>query len=106
VRSVADKPEAGWISIIVRDTGTGIPPENLSKIFDPFFTTKKEGKGTGLGLAVSYGLARQMGGRIEAASPAGGGAEMTVVLPRRAPTAPGEEEVGVVRRQGSKIIIG
>lgn len=66
----------------VRDTGTGIPPGDLPNIFDPFFTTKEKGKGTGLGLAVVYGIARQSNGWVEAESEPGRGSEFSVFLPR------------------------
>ncbi|MBW1739673.1 MAG: PAS domain S-box protein [Deltaproteobacteria bacterium] len=52
------------VSISFTDTGHGIPPENMDKIFEPFFTTKKVGEGTGLGLSVSYGIAKKFGGDI------------------------------------------
>ena len=54
--------------IIVSDTGVGIPPEHFAKLFEPFFTTKKVGKGTGLGLAVSYGIVKMHRGDIKVAS--------------------------------------
>jgi len=71
----------------VRDTGDGIPEENLKKIFEPFFTTKRLGEGTGLGLAVTYGIVKMHGGdiRVESnADPAQGptGTTFTVTLPR------------------------
>jgi signal transduction histidine kinase len=65
----------------VADTGCGIPPENLDRIFDPFFTTKQSDKGTGLGLAVSYGIVTEHGGQIRVASKVGEGTTMTVRLP-------------------------
>lgn len=74
----------------VRDTGVGIPEENRKKIFEPFFTTKPMGKGTGLGLAVTYGIIKMHCGdiRVESqANPAAGptGTTFTVTLPRREP---------------------
>ncbi len=76
-----------WVFLCVRDTGTGIAKENLKKIFEPFFTTKKIGKGTGLGLAVSYGIVKMHSGDITVSSnadPAAGptGTEFRVRLPR------------------------
>lgn len=60
--------EAGWVLIRIRDTGTGIPEENRDKLFTPFFTTKEYGKGTGLGLATSYGIVKMHRGKIEVES--------------------------------------
>jgi signal transduction histidine kinase len=70
-----------FIGIVFRDTGSGIAPEHLRKIFDPFFTTKGETKGTGLGLAVSYGIIKKHGGDIEVASVVGQGTTFTVKVP-------------------------
>jgi two-component system NtrC family sensor kinase len=69
------------LEIVVTDTGCGIPPENLDKLFDPFFTTKEVGHGTGLGLAVSYGIAERHGGYLRAESEVGKGSRFTVWLP-------------------------
>jgi signal transduction histidine kinase len=63
----------GVVRLVVADNGEGIPPENLAKIFHPFFTTKPEGKGVGLGLAVSYGIIEAHGGDIEVVSKVGEG---------------------------------
>ncbi|MBA7678747.1 Sporulation kinase E [subsurface metagenome] len=61
------------------DTGVGIPKENINKLYDPFFTTKSSG--TGLGLAVSYGIIKQHLGKIEVESEQGKGSTFTVSLP-------------------------
>jgi signal transduction histidine kinase len=71
----------GMVALDVKDTGIGIPPENLGKIFDPFFTTKPEGEGTGLGLSVSYGIISNHDGRIVVESTQGEGTTFTVFLP-------------------------
>jgi two-component system, NtrC family, sensor kinase len=78
------------IFIHIRDTGSGIAEENLGKIFDPFFTTKGT-KGTGLGLAVSYGIVENHGGQLEVDSRLGEGTTFTVLLP----LAPGEEAAAI-----------
>jgi two-component system, NtrC family, sensor kinase len=69
------------VEIVVTDTGAGIPAEHLDKLFDPFFTTKDVGRGTGLGLAVSYGIAERHGGYVRAQSEVGKGSKFTVWLP-------------------------
>jgi two-component system NtrC family sensor kinase len=63
------------------DNGHGIRPENLKRIFDPFFTTKDPGKGTGLGLYISYDIVKKLGGTISVANKDSGGAVFTIVLP-------------------------
>ncbi|HEX8847348.1 MAG TPA: response regulator [Pyrinomonadaceae bacterium] len=73
--------ENGSVIIDVSDTGVGIPLENLTKIFDPFFTTKEVGRGTGLGLAVCYGIVAEHGGRLEVQSAVGAGTTFTISLP-------------------------
>lgn len=69
------------VLIEVRDSGIGIPPENMTKIFDPFFTTKDIGRGTGLGLAVCYGILSDHGGRLDVRSTAAVGTTFTITLP-------------------------
>ncbi|HSR12782.1 MAG TPA: ATP-binding protein, partial [Thermodesulfobacteriota bacterium] len=73
--------EASELRVAVRDTGCGIPPENMGKIFDPFFSTKKEVKGVGLGLATTYGIIKGLKGRIDVESMVGKGTTFTVCLP-------------------------
>jgi two-component system NtrC family sensor kinase len=90
----------GTVALAVADNGEGIPPENLNKIFDPFFTTKSDGKGVGLGLAVSYGIIQAHGGDIEVTSAAGEGTTFTVTLPLGQPAQPGEPPVPELARNG------
>lgn len=71
----------GFVSISIKDTGEGVPPEIRDLIFDPFFTTKETGQGTGLGLATVYGIVQQSGGTLEVESSPGEGATFTVFLP-------------------------
>ncbi len=73
------KREENFVIGKFTDTGMGISPENLSKIFDPFFTTKE--KGTGLGLAVSYSIIKNLGGDIVVESTVGKGTTFTIKLP-------------------------
>ena len=71
------------VCLAVADNGPGIPSEHLERIFEPFFTTKAEGKGTGLGLAVSRGIVEKLGGRIEVENRPSGGCVFRLTLPRR-----------------------
>ena len=73
----------GWndMEISFKDTGSGIPEENLDKIFEPFFSTKQVGKGTGLGLSICYGIIEAHGGRIEVESKLDEGTTFRVILP-------------------------
>jgi len=75
------------VMIEVRDTGTGIAPELLSKVFEPFFTTKAVGQGTGLGLSQVYGMCERVGGRASIASTVGEGTCVTLFIPRAADRA-------------------
>lgn len=70
-----------WITLTVRDTGVGIPPENLQRIFEPFFTTRADSGGTGLGLSVTYGIVTDHAGMIEVESAVQQGSTFVVWLP-------------------------
>jgi len=84
----ADRPD--FVRFDVRDTGMGMEPETVEHIFEPFFTTKSAGRGTGLGLAVTYSIVKRHGGQIEVESEVGGGTVFRILLP----TARAEDETG------------
>ncbi|WP_207767842.1 PAS domain-containing hybrid sensor histidine kinase/response regulator, partial [Methylobacterium frigidaeris] len=77
-----DMPEGEYLSLSVADTGTGMAPEVVAKAFDPFFTTKPLGQGTGLGLSMIYGFAKQSGGQVRIHSRVGEGTTVSIYLPR------------------------
>ncbi len=77
-----------YVRLEVRDTGTGIAPEDLPHVFEPFFTTKEKGKGTGLGLSMVYGFVKQSRGHVSIDSAAGCGTVVRLYLPRAGGPAP------------------
>ncbi|MDH4869983.1 ATP-binding protein [Pseudomonas sp. BN515] len=81
--------QGDWIWLEVEDNGKGIDPSILNRIYEPFFTTKPVGKGTGLGLALSYNIVQKHNGRIEVVSHPGHGTRFRVWLPRHQPQASG-----------------
>jgi PAS domain S-box-containing protein len=91
-------PKGGWLSVTSRtsdghavievaDTGVGIPAEHLARIYDPFFTTKPEGRGTGLGLSVTYGIVQEHGGTLVCESDMDQGTRFRLMLPLVDPAA-------------------
>jgi two-component system NtrC family sensor kinase len=89
INTQADLQKQG-VKIMVADTGSGIPQENLERIFDPFFTTKPVGKGTGLGLSISYSLVNKLGGDMSVQSVVGQGTQFILFLPFN---RPGDSEI-------------
>ncbi len=90
-----------YVEISVSDTGCGMPPEVLERAFEPFFTTKDVGEGSGLGLSIIYGFARQSDGNVTIQSEAGAGTTVTLLLPAR--TATGGEEGDVAAPKGNHV---
>ena len=77
-----DASPGDYVAVAVSDTGPGIPPEIRARVFEPFFTTKPKERGTGLGLAMIYGFAKQSGGHVMLDSEVGHGTTVTLYLPR------------------------
>ncbi|MFY0529004.1 response regulator [Archangium gephyra] len=106
---VLTRPHAEGLAIEVRDTGSGIPAENLERLFEPFFTTKPVGVGTGLGLPICQDIITSFGGRMEVESEVGKGSTFRVIL--RATTAarpsepPKEAVVSAAARRGRILVV-
>lgn len=94
-----------YACISVSDTGHGIPPELIGKIFDPFFTTKEAGKGSGLGLSMIYGFAKQSGGYVVAANNKNGGATFKLYFPAYKEEKGEERPVQEIRPEGRTILL-
>ncbi len=97
-----------YLRIAVRDTGTGIPPEVLSRIFDPFFTTKAAGKGTGLGLSMVAGIIKSHGGFLNVESHVGQGTLFELFFPVRdrvTETPPDTTSTPIAKGRGERILL-
>ncbi|MFQ3620062.1 MAG: response regulator, partial [Spirochaetales bacterium] len=99
--------EGPYVTLTIRDTGSGIPEHILPNIFEPFFSTKEKGKGTGLGLSTVYGIVKQSEGGITVTSTLGQGSTFTVLLPLRSPTTKKEQSSRPVTSnlQGTETIL-
>jgi signal transduction histidine kinase/CheY-like chemotaxis protein len=96
-----------YVMLAVEDSGIGIPPEHLDRVFEPFFTTKEVGKGSGLGLSMVYGFAKQSHGHVSIASTPGRGTAVRLLLPHAA-TAPErrrEAPTAVPRTAGGGLVL-
>ncbi len=98
-----------YVSLMIRDTGSGIPPHTVERIFDPFFTTKDVGEGTGMGLAIVHGIVTGYGGAISVESTLGEGTCFTIYLPQIAHAAveetPGRPPAEMPRGQGRILFV-
>jgi PAS domain S-box-containing protein len=99
-----------YVAICVTDTGSGMTPDVAARAFDPFFTTKPIGLGTGLGLSMIYGFARQSGGQVRIYSEVGEGTTMRLYLPRHGDAAEGEQvQAGLIAApragQGETVLV-
>ena len=92
-RTEDDLPIGKYAMLAIQDTGSGMPPDVVSRVFEPFFTTKTAGTGSGLGLSMVYGFAKQSGGAVTIASEVGRGTTVIIYLPltKTKPSAPSPE---------------
>ena len=104
-RKNLDARPGSFVRLRVRDTGEGMPPEVQTRIFEPFFTTKPLGQGTGLGLAMVFGIIQQHQGWIECESEPGEGTEFTILLPRSEKPATQRIAAAVSTEGGSETVL-
>ncbi len=105
-----DVPEGDYLTLSVSDNGSGMPPDVVAKAFDPFFTTKPIGQGTGLGLSMIYGFAKQSGGQVRITSEVGQGTTLCIYLPRYSgaavkPDAANDKAIAVSTGVGETILV-
>ncbi len=100
VAATPDIAPGRYVVIAVSDTGVGMTPEVLEKVFEPFYTTKPIGQGTGLGLSMIYGFARQSGGQVRIHSRPGEGTSVKLYLPATEDDAPADESPVEATREG------
>ena len=100
-------PPGAYVVISVTDTGLGMPPEILARVMEPFFTTKDEGKGTGLGLAMVYGFAKQSGGSVKIYSEVGHGTTVRLLFPASDQKAEDEHKPSIraADRHGTETVL-
>ncbi|WP_243286872.1 PAS domain-containing hybrid sensor histidine kinase/response regulator [Geothrix terrae] len=91
---------AGMVELAVEDSGHGMPPEVLGRALEPFFTTKPAGKGTGLGLALVYGVMKAHGGRVDLRSAPGQGTEITLSFPAYRADLPFDAGIALAEEAG------
>jgi len=107
VTTPAGLPPGRYVTLSVSDTGVGIPVEHRERVFEPFFTTKSEGKGSGLGLATVFGIAKGHGGTVRLSSELGVGSRFVVYLPAAAESGlPAElEDQAAPRGTGTVLVV-
>ncbi len=100
-------PPGDYAVVAVSDTGSGIPPELLAKVIEPFFTTKGVGQGSGLGLSMIYGFAKQSGGQLRIYSEVGHGTTVRLYLPRSHEAVEGAKipTAGLVKGRGERVLV-
>jgi CheY-like chemotaxis protein len=98
-------PPGRYLTLSVSDTGVGIPEEHQERIFEPFFTTKSEGKGSGLGLATVFGIAKGHGGTVRVHSEPGVGTRFVVFLPLPTDAGPTREPEDDAAPRGAGVVL-